>query len=294
MQVQFSTRRLEIDGPYIDTALRDSNDILGDPSTLRRRMEDDGYLLIRGLHDREHVLRTRLAVMEELAQAGRLDPSAPVMDAVIQPDKSLHRPTADLKTFPPIVGLVESTRIMGFFERYLGGEVFTFDYKWVRLVGTGGGSGLHYDVVYMGRGTQNLYTCWTPIGDVPLEQGPLAILQGSHRFEQVKQTYGRMDVDRDLVEGWFSRDPVEVVDRFGGKWSTTQFRAGDALIFGMFTMHGSLTNVSNRYRLSSDTRYQLASEPRDDRWIGSTPRAHTEGEGKQFTPIAEARAKWGL
>ena len=31
-----------------------------------------------------------------------------------------------------------------------------------------------------------------------------------------------------------------------------------ALVFGMFTMHGSLDNVSNRYRLSCDTRYQRA------------------------------------
>ena len=35
-------------------------------------------------------------------------------------------------------------------------------------------TGAHYDVVYMGRGTPRLYTSWTPIGDAPLEDGPLA------------------------------------------------------------------------------------------------------------------------
>ena len=50
-------------------------------------------------------------------------------------------------------------------------------------------------IVYMGRGTQNLYTLWTPLGDVPpYHKGPLAILQGSHHIQRLKDTYGRMDV----------------------------------------------------------------------------------------------------
>jgi hypothetical protein len=43
----------------------------------------------------------------------------------------------------------------------------------------------------------------------------------------------------------------------------------------MFTMHGSLTNTSNRYRLSCDTRYQRADEPVDERWVGENPPANT-------------------
>jgi hypothetical protein len=44
----------------------------------------------------------------------------------------------------------------------------------------------------------------------------------------------------------------------------------------MFTLHCSLDNQSpvNRIRLSSDSRYQLASEPADERWIGADPIAH--------------------
>jgi hypothetical protein len=44
----------------------------------------------------------------------------------------------------------------------------------------------------------------------------------------------------------------------------------------MVTLHCSLDNQSpvNRIRLSSDSRYQLASEPADERWIGEEPIAH--------------------
>jgi hypothetical protein len=42
----------------------------------------------------------------------------------------------------------------------------------------------------------------------------------------------------------------------------------------MYTMHASMDNHTNRLRLSTDTRYQLAAEPVDERWIGEDPIAH--------------------
>jgi hypothetical protein len=42
----------------------------------------------------------------------------------------------------------------------------------------------------------------------------------------------------------------------------------------MFTVHASLDNHSREVRLSSDSRYQLAAEPIDERWVGEQPIAH--------------------
>jgi ectoine hydroxylase-related dioxygenase (phytanoyl-CoA dioxygenase family) len=186
---------------------------------------------------------------------------------------------------------------MGFFDRLFGESALTFDYKWMRFVGTGEFTGAHLDNVYMGRGSARLYSMWTPIGDISIDMGPLAVLVGSHRlpgFARVRETYGAMDVDRDRVAGWFTNDPVELVDRFGGRWATTEFRAGDALIFGMYTMHASLTNVSNRYRLTSDTRYQPAAEAVDERWIGEKPKAHYGWNAGPQVPMEEKRKEWGV
>ena len=58
------------------------------------------------------------------------------------------------------------------------------------------------------------------------------------------------------------------------RWLTTDYQLGDLLVFGMYTMHASMDNHTNRLRLSTDTRYQLASEPVDERWIGEEPIAH--------------------
>jgi ectoine hydroxylase-related dioxygenase (phytanoyl-CoA dioxygenase family) len=166
-------------------------------------------------------------------------------------------------------------------------EVRSFDYIWLRTVNVGGATGSHYDWVYMGRGTRNLYTTWIPIGDVPKIEGALLILENSHRLEELKNTYGAMDVDRDVdgpyAGGWFGRNPLEVQEQLGGRWLTADFNAGDMLVFTMHTLHCSLDNCSpaNRIRITSDTRYQLASEPIDERWIGDDPIAHSKNRSQK-------------
>ena len=57
-------------------------------------------------------------------------------------------------------------------------------------------------------------------------------------------------MDRDRTEGWFSEDPEEIRDRFGGRWLTADVRAGDIITFGLYTLHGSTNNTTNRFRLS--------------------------------------------
>jgi len=281
------------------TELRSSNDILADTEALRARLEEDGYLLIRGFHDREQVLQARREFTAKLRATGRLAPNTPDEDAVIgEGNKSMmwgNGAEELAKDFPTFLEVVNSEKTMAFFNRLLGGQAMTYDYKWPRAVGRGGNTGAHYDIVYMGRGTKNLYTMWTPFGDIPLEQGTLVMLLGSQHYDRIKRSYGSMDVDRDNVEtGWFSEDPVEMVEKFGGTWATTAFEAGDMIVFGMFMMHASLNNTTDRYRISSDTRYQLASEPVDERWVGRKPKGHYAWGKGQMKSVEEARKEWGV
>lgn len=72
-----------------------------------------------------------------------------------------------------------------------------------------------------------------------------------------------------------SGHPVQVQRDLGGRWLTARcFEMGDFLTFSLKTIHGSLDNQSDRIRLSTDTRYQRADEPADERWIGPGPRGH--------------------
>lgn len=279
--------------------LRDSNALLADRTALVERFATDGYLLIRGLQPRAQILETRTQMLKILDRNGRIDRRHPLDDGWIAEDEggSFGGGIGDAPLFRPTV---ESPEIMNFFAHFLGGKPMTFDFKWTREVGTGDATGAHLDVVYMGRGTPNLFTCWTPWGDLALKQGTLAILEGSHRlpaWEKVHQTYGKMDVDRDHVDGWFSNDPRHLAKTYGGQWKTTNFRAGDVLIFSMRTIHASLTNTTRTFRLSSDTRYQLATDPIDERWIsqaGKPPIGHYGWHQGEKVSMATKKQEWGV
>ena len=279
--------------------LREANPLLDDMSALRERFREDGYLLIRGMHPREEILAVRRQMIALMAEDGCFDRTKPLDEAWQAPgvDGAFHDRMGQAAGLRP---QVESPHLMQFFDRFLGGKAMTFDFKWYRATAPGKATGAHLDMVYMGRGTPNLVTCWTPWGDVPREMGALAILVGSHclpSWERVHATYGRMDVDRDHVEGWFSDDPRHLVETYGGRWATTDFRAGDVLLFGMRTIHASLTNATGRYRLTTDTRYQLATDPIDERWVakaGKPPIGHYGWHNGQMVQMADKKREWGL
>ncbi len=289
---------MELGGPYLGT-LRDSNDILADVSALRERIDEDGYLLIRGLQRRENVEAGRRVILENLAENGQIDCAHDLDDAVMVEGAGggFLGGAKRVTHADEFLGVVESPEIMGFFDFYFGEPTRTFDYKWLRAVGTGGSTGFHYDAVYMSRGSERLHTVWTPFSDTSYADGPLALLLGSHdlpSYEKIRETYGRMDVDRDNVGGWFSHDPVDMIDRYGGRLGTTEFQMGDVLIFGLFTMHGSIVNETNRFRISADTRYQPAADSIDERWVGETPKAHYKWGKEPQIPMKDARAEWGI
>lgn len=272
-------------------SLRDSSDFLNQPEELRRRMQEDGYLYLPALINPETVWQARQEIADSLAAEGCLEAGYPVLDCFAKPGlKMSFRP--DLATqSPTLKQLLYSGPMMEFYQVFLSGDVRHFDYTWLRAVAPGRGTYPHCDIVYMGRGTHQLYTSWTPLGDISLEMGGLMILEQSHQIETIKNRYGRMDVDSYCSnhktaqlyasgEKWWngalSKNPVSLRTRYGGRWLTNEFKAGDVLIFSMFTVHASLDNHSRQIRLSSDSRYQLASQPVDERWVGANPIGHSK------------------
>ena len=103
------------------------------------------------------------------------------------------------------------------------------------------------------QGTPDLTASWVPVGDCPRDLGGLAILRGSHR-------YGLLPLDRHLGPG--NRRavlPVEMLEQL--HWVTTDFEAGDVLLFPSMAVHASLHNISEfNMRLSVDFRWQQEGE----------------------------------
>ncbi len=289
-------------GRKVDTApssfgeLRSSNDVLRDPTALTSRMTEDGYLFLPGLLNRDDVLAAREEILKRLDAAGLIDHRFPLDEAVptaAVKDGFVHSLAVDNA---PLEKVVFHGPMISFYESFLGGPVLHFDYIWLRAKrpGTTDATAPHYDVVFMGRGTKRLYTSWTPLEDIPLEKGGLMLLENSHRQEEVKSTYGALDVDtycenkteaRAILSGekqWEDRvnggkyddDAIAVREQLGGRWLTADFRAGDVLLFCMYMMHASMDNHTRSFRVSTDSRYQRASDPVDERWVGKNPLAH--------------------
>ena len=82
MRVQLAGREVEMGGPYLDE-MRNSNDLRHQPAQLRARLDEDGYLLIRGLQNREMVLKAREEILDVVGRAGALEAGTPFADARI-------------------------------------------------------------------------------------------------------------------------------------------------------------------------------------------------------------------
>jgi len=103
-----------------------------------------------------------------------------------------------------------------------------------------------------------------------LEKEPLV----AKAREEMDDREDRRDEWQSGLRGNLSQDAARVRNGLGGRWVTGEFRAGDVLIFSTYTVHCSIDNHSDRIRLSSDSRYQPASKPADERWVGPNPAGH--------------------
>ena len=287
-----SAKKLVDSAPTALGELHDCTPLLADAAALRQHMVDEGYLYLRGVLNRAEVMAARLSMLERLAAEGHLDTTYDLNEAKAAPSTRIaFKP--DLAAKNELVNkVIHEGPLIDIFTQLLGGEVRHFDYTWIRAVAPGNATPPHMDIVYMGRGTKQLYTAWTPYGDIPRQMGGLMVLERSHQNQRLVNGYGAKDVDKYCENrvgegytkmggggnitagGWLSRDPVTLRKRLGGRWLTTDYQLGDVLIFSVFLVHCSLDNNSDRIRITSDTRYQLASEPVDERWIGDEPIAH--------------------
>ena len=265
--------------------MRDSAALLASPDELRQRMEEDGYLYLHDVLDREAVLEARIEILTKLASVGEF--KEPLDDGISTGTSMRSEMVSDLGAFWQAICEGQNVRavthngpIVGIMETLFGEPVRPYDFLWLRTMHPGRASAFHFDHVYMNRGTDRLYTVWTPLGDVELEEGPLLLVENSHTWTDLHDQFRGFDVDKDKSRpGHVTTDPVRLAQERGVHLLTAEFKAGDVVIMGMFMLHGSLDNRSKRgrVRISSDTRFQPAADPVDERWVGENPIAHGQG-----------------
>jgi hypothetical protein len=267
-------------------AFRDSTDVMADASSLQARMADDGYLFLRGVIAPSSIAMARNEVFGRLADVGEI--AEPPVDGIFTGRSSRAEQHADPGSFwqsvsegPALRRVTHGPEIQYILGTLFGEPARGYDFIFLRPGVVGRFTFLHYDFPFFARGTKNVVTAWTAIGDIPTTEGPLFVLENSHRFDDLIEPVTKIDYESSYSpQVQMMDDAVDFARSRGSRFLTANFEPGDVILFGMTTMHGSFDNCSpiNRTRLSVDVRWQPASEPVDDRYFGKNP-AGTTGIG---------------
>lgn len=257
------------------TPMRDSSELRADPAALRERLAEDGYVLLRGVLDREAVLDLRADYF------GRFDPAFLAPGTTARDGVFSGTVPADLPAYGtaghPAYDLVRSAQFDAFTstpllrevaEALLDGEAELLPRRILRHFHRGAcvASRAHVDFDYMDRGSDRVVTAWIPIGDCPIETGGLVYLEGSHRVERSALDALRSHSDRPQDRRPVSNDLALTARELGGRWLWTDYRAGDVVLHSPHIVHASLDDVSDLMRLSVDVRFRRRDAAPDERW----------------------------
>ena len=151
------------------------------------------------------------------------------------------------------LAVTQGEELAEIFSLLFGEPPATFATKWLRVHGTQESTDMHSDYFFFNGNAQSMLTCWIALGDYTVEDGTLVVCERSHtlsgfcmdKFYESKQ---------ELPEAFCETEPSQHM------WRTTDFEAGDAVIFDIRLVHASSTNLSDKFRISIDTRWQPSSK----------------------------------
>ena len=162
---------------------------------------------------------------------------------------------------PAVFGLITNSGILDVVEQLIGPEITSNPIQHVRIKPPGSAlpesetrahvtaTDWHQDmgVTLEDADRTTMVTVWLAITDATFENGCLQVAPGSRA---------------DLLPHC-SRNQVSIADPFLTELEgiPVPVKAGGAVIFGPFTPHGSLPNVSNGFRWSFDLRYNVTGHP---------------------------------
>ncbi|MGL6344041.1 MAG: phytanoyl-CoA dioxygenase family protein, partial [Waterburya sp.] len=257
-------------------------------SNLKRQYNEQGYLWIKGLLNRNQVMSLRSLFFEKCKALALLKEGNSSEEMIVPaseiPIAAMNKVRADFANSIEYQSLVHSQEILNFLGDLLEGSVCSLKRQIVRYTipnESKSDTGAHYDFIYLRCGTTNLLSTWIPIGDIPVEMGGVMYLENSlslgHKMEEKfnaeiadlsdKKRYSVRSKGMGL-DGWITRDLSAVSELTNSKWLVADYEAGDIVIHSPYIIHASSTNqdLKQRIRLSTDIRYQRVDAEVDRRW----------------------------
>ena len=279
----------ELLGSLNETDLYNSND-----NDLRNNLEQDGYLFLRNVIDYKNILKARNDIFKKLNEVNELeDPFVEGIASGKSTRDEMHKDRGlfweSLSNTTSLRQVTNGSNLENVFTKIFGTPSVGFDFIFLRAVASGKFTHMHCDAGFFTRKTQNVLTCWLVFTEISLDKGPLFIIEGSHKLKEIKNKYKNFDVDlhKDL-KATIETHPVKFAKERNTRILTAEFKPGDALIFGMYTVHGTFENhaTDKKIRLTCDIRFQPENEPKDPRYFGHSPGGTT---GAGYAELNSAR-----
>ena len=237
----------------------DSSGVINSGPELARRMRRDGYLFVRGLLPAETLESVRMQFLEIAAANGWISTrNASLEEGVadlsgfcVEPEPKYMEVYEQFYRLQDFHALPHHPRILGLLERMTGEPVIHHPRIIARFMfprRNAYTTKAHQDFIPI-QGTEETFTAWIPLSDLPEEMGGLQIAAGSHLG-------GVYEIKPALGAGGF-----EIADDLGDCWVGNSFRQGDVLFFHSLAPHRGVPNRGERMRMSIDGRYQKRSDP---------------------------------
>jgi len=242
--------------------------------SLVERLKRDGYVLLRGLLDRDEVLAQRARYFEACGEGfvkdgdfrrgawGGASPALPAHGTVGHPAHAFARSAE-------FIGFVESPVLRRVAELVLGTPARRLRRTPVRsfVPGRRVASRAHRDQSYISSPVGRVATFWVPLGDCPIAAGGLVYLEGSHEWPDFEASLGNAAPnDRPQDRRPITHDLKWLSEHTGARWLLTDYQAGDVVLHTPDIVHASLDATGELMRLSTDVRYIPADAEPDAAW----------------------------
>jgi ectoine hydroxylase-related dioxygenase (phytanoyl-CoA dioxygenase family) len=243
--------RSKVQKPLREIKARDVDGIAMNAVDLRAEMDTHGYVMIRELlppRDLNPLLGDITAILN---RAGWLRSDSDPFDRIANPGAACFEDDSAFKAvydqifcLPSFHGLPHHPLLQQVMKLLVGPHLLIHPKPVGRLIFPNFARAItppHQDHTAV-AGDEETFTAWLPLHDCPIEQGPLRVMAGSHRFG-LQATAGQTGCIPPGTER-------------GSEWVGGEVNAGDLLLFSSLTVHEAAPNKSSRMRISLDYRFQ--------------------------------------
>lgn len=240
--------------PFHGEPLRSANASLDDRDALELLWAQEGYWFFNGLIDHDLINPLTSAYLQVLTDLGQIEPG----------DTDAVWTGADLETVPsylhrlPAVGAATPWRdfichpgIVSLLRSLFASDPIFLPVVEMRVVPpfTEKPPYIHQDGFFY-NGAVPMVTMWIPLTDISEDLGGLGVWQGTHC---------RPYLHNAEQPAPFHIAPEDIPQK---DFRHSSYRKGDVIFFHEGLLHCGVPNLTNRFRLSLDVRFVLASAPR--------------------------------